>query len=78
MAGAHRSARKGHGETLTDEVTHVDPAQRQQPVLVLEAEELLHVLHVAVVWASGLLGNDHVGEDELVVGLERQCFCTLV
>lgn len=48
------------------------PAERQQVVLVLEAEQLLHILHVAVVGASRLLGNHHVGQQKLVVHLRAR------
>ena len=38
-------------------------------MVVLEAEQLLHVLHVAEVWPGGLLRNHHMGQQELILGL---------
>lgn len=48
------------------------PAKRQQVVLVLEAEQLLHILHVAVVGAGRLLGDNHVCQQKLVVHLRAR------
>lgn len=53
-------------------LAYMYPAERQQVVLVLEAEELLNVLHVAVVGAGRLLGNNHVGQQKLVVHLREK------
>lgn len=50
-------------------LAYMYPAERQQVVLVLEAEQLLNILHVAVVGAGRLLGNNHVGQQKLVVHL---------
>lgn len=44
----------------------MDPAQSDEAVLVLDEEELLLVLRVAVVGAPVLLGDDDVGDCELV------------
>lgn len=53
-------------------LAYMYPAEREQVVLVLEAEQLLDVLHVAVVGAGRLLGNNHVGQQELVVHLRAR------
>lgn len=50
--------------------THVDPAQRHQAVLVLDHEELLFILRVAIIRAAVLLGHDDVGDGELVPHLQ--------
>ena len=39
-------------------------------MVVLEAEQFLHVLHVTEVWPGGLLRNHHMGQQELILGLE--------
>lgn len=52
--------------------SYVDPAECQQVVLVLEAEQFLHVLHVAVVGAGRLFGDDHVCQQKLVVCLRAR------
>ncbi len=49
--------------------THMNPAQGQKVMMVLIAEQLFHVLHVTVVRASGLLGDDHMGQHKLIVCL---------
>lgn len=51
---------------------YVDPAQRQQVMLILEAEQLLHVLHVAEIRAGGLFGDYDVSQRELVVRLRMR------
>lgn len=51
---------------------YVDPAQRQQVMLILEAEQLLHVLHVAEIRAGGLFGDYNVSQRELVVRLRMR------
>lgn len=62
--------------------THMDPAQRDETVLILDEEELLLILRVAVVRASVLLGNDDVCDCELIHHLEDKtergprCFWT--
>ena len=48
----------------------MDPAQRNQAVLILDHEELLLTLRIAIVGASVLLGNDDVGYRELVPHLQ--------
>lgn len=53
-------------------LAYMYPAERQQVVLVLEAEQLLHVLHVAVVGAGRLLGDNHVCQQKLVVHLRAR------
>lgn len=53
-------------------LAHMYPAECQQVVLVLKAEQLLNVLHVAVVGAGRLLGNNHVGQQKLVVHLRAR------
>lgn len=53
-------------------LAYMYPAEREQVVLVLEAEQLLNVLHVAVVGAGRLLGNNHVGQQKLVVHLRAR------
>lgn len=50
--------------------THVDPAQGDEAMLVLDDEELLLVLCGAGVRASQLLGDDDVGDGELVPHLQ--------
>lgn len=52
--------------------SYVDPAECQQVVLVLEAEQFLHVLHVAVVGAGRLFGDDHMCQQKLVVCLRAR------
>lgn len=52
--------------------SYVDPAECQQVVLVLEAEQFLHVLHVAVVGTGRLFGDDHVCQQKLVVCLRAR------
>lgn len=47
----------------------MDPAQGQKVMMVLIAEQLFHVLHVTVVRASGLLGDDHMSQHKLIVRL---------
>lgn len=44
----------------------MDPAERNEAVLVLDQEEFLLVLCVAIIRASILLGNDDVGYGELI------------
>lgn len=53
-----------------EQETHVDPAQRHQPVLVLDHEELLLILCVAIIGATVLLGHDDVGDGELIPHLQ--------
>lgn len=50
----------------------MDPAQRQQVMLILEAEQLLHVLHVAEIRAGGLFGDHDMSQRELVVRLRMR------
>lgn len=52
-------------------VTHVDPAQRDEVVLVLDEEELLLVFRVAVVRPAALLRDDDVSHRERVSGLKH-------
>lgn len=48
----------------------MDPAERNEAVLVLDQEEFLLVLCVAIIRASILLGNDDVGYGELIPYLQ--------
>lgn len=48
----------------------MDPAERHKAVLVLDHEELLLVLRVAIIGASVLLGDDDVGYRELIPHLQ--------
>lgn len=48
----------------------MDPAQSDEAVLVLDDEELLLVLRGAGIGASQLLGDDDVGDGELVPHLQ--------
>lgn len=50
-------------------MSYMDPAEGQQVMVVLITEQLLHILHVTVVWPGWLFGYNHVGEHELVVSL---------
>lgn len=50
----------------------MDPAQRQQVLLVLEAEQLLHVLHVAEIRTGRLFRDHDVGQRELIVRLSAR------
>lgn len=59
-------------EFLVQGLTHMDPAQGDEIILVLYEEELLLILRVAIVGAAALLGNDDVRHAECVSGLERQ------
>lgn len=52
--------------------SYMDPAKCQQVVLVLEAEQFLHVLHVAVVGAGRLFGDDHMCQQKLIVCLRAR------
>ena len=51
---------------------HVDPAQSEQVVMVLEAEELLHVLHVTVVRPGRLFRHHHVRQHKLIMVLDGE------
>lgn len=50
----------------------MDPAQRQQVLLVLEAEQFLHVLHVAEIRTGRLFGDHDVSQNELIVSLRAR------
>lgn len=50
----------------------MDPAKRQQVLLVLETEQFLHVLHVAEIWTSRLFRDHDVSQHELIVRLRAR------
>lgn len=50
----------------------MNPAQGQEVMMVLVTEELFHILHITVVWTSGLFGDNHMGEHELIVRLREK------
>lgn len=49
--------------------SYMDPAERQQVLLVLETKQFLHVLHVTEVWTGRLFRDHDVGQHELIVCL---------
>ena len=50
----------------------MDPAQRQQVLLVLEAEQFLHVLHVAEIWTGRLFRDHDVSQHKLILLLRAR------
>lgn len=56
-------------DSLKERDTHMDPAKGQKVMMILITEQLFHILHVTVVRASGLLGDDHMGQHKLIVRL---------
>lgn len=47
----------------------MDPAERQQVLVVLETEQFLHILHVTEIWTSRLFWDHYMSQHELIVRL---------
>lgn len=50
----------------------MDPAERQQVLVVLETEQFLHVLHVTEIWTSRLFRDHYMSQHELIVRLRAR------
>lgn len=53
--------------------SYVDPAEGDEIILVLDEEKLLLILCVTVIWSTTLLGHDHMGHCEGILGLQSTC-----
>lgn len=51
---------------------YMDPAQCQQVLLVLEAEQFLHILHVTEIWTGRLFRDHDMSQHKLIVLLKKR------
>ena len=56
---------------------YMDPAKGDEVVLVLDKEKLFLVFCVTVVRSPRLLGDDHMGHCEGILGLQSTCIALM-